>query len=260
MELMNAKTLSILLVVAGLGLGAGWFLTSRRAAEEHTRSMSHILTLSNDLVTTTFKLTEQQKVNTSLETNLASRIGELGSLSNRWSYVSGELTRTEAEAKAAAETARVEIERRDQQITGLEGERDDLSHKMDGLTGEITGLSRKIVDTERKLASSEGDRDQLQRELKRLLVEKAELERKFNDLAVLRDQVKQLKEDLSVARRIDFIRRGLYGFEKKGAQVLNEGFRPVAAPTANANRPIQAEVGTDGSVKVQAPGLPATKP
>ena len=35
-------------------------------------------------------------------------------------------------------------------------------------------------------------------ELKRLMAEKAELERQFNDLAVLRAQVSKLKEELSI--------------------------------------------------------------
>lgn len=258
---MSARTLSILLVLAALGLGTGWFLTSKRAAEEHARTASHLMTLSNDLVTTTFKLTEQQKVNASLETNLSSRIVELGMMSNRWSYVAGELTRTEADARAAAEEARLEIERRDKQIVGLEGEKDDLTQKMDGLTGEISGLSAKIADTERQLAASEGDREQLQRELKRLLAEKAELERRFNDLAMLREQVKKLKEELSVARRLDFIRRGLYGnFQKKGAQVLRDGFRPAATTPVDTNQPIEAELGTDGSIKVEVPQAPPPNP
>ncbi len=250
---MSAKSLSILLLLVVLGLGAGWFFTHKQAAEEQARSTSRLVTLSNDLVSTTFRLTEQQKVNASLETNLTSRVQELGVLSNRWTYVSQELNRTEAEAKAAAEAARTEIERRDKQIAGLEGERDELTQKMEGLTGEISGLNTRISETERKLATSEGDRNQLQRELRRLLAEKAELERRFNDLAVLRDQVRKLKDERSIARRIDFKRRGLYGFEKKGAEVLNEGFRKASATATNAPAPLEAELGTDGSVKVQAP-------
>jgi chromosome segregation ATPase len=250
---MNAKTLSILLVLVGLGLGAGWFMTTKRAADESAANSARIAALSNDLVSTTFKLTEQQKVNASLETNLVQRVEELGTFSNRWTYVTGELSRTETEAKAAAAAAQAEIERRDKQIAGLEGEKDDLTKRMDGLNVEIGGLNNKISDTEQKLAASEGDRNQLQKELKRLLAEKAELERKFNDLAVLRDQVRKLKEELSIARRLDFIRRGLYGFDKKGAQVLNEGIRPVAAAKPATNQTIKGELGTDGSVKVQAP-------
>ncbi len=250
---MNAKTVSVILAVAGLGLGIGWYQTSRLASEDRARSTSHLLTLSNELVATTSRLTEQQKVNASLESNLAHRIEEVGLISNRWTYVAAELTRTEAEAKAAAEAARIEIEKKDKQISQLEGEREDLTKKMDGLTEEITGLNGKIADTEKKLATSEGNREQLQRELKRLLSEKAELERKFNDLAMLRDQVRKLREELSVARRIDMIRRGLYGSDKKGAEVLNQGFRRPAPASTNPPAPLEAELGSDGSSKVKTP-------
>ncbi|MFM7554148.1 MAG: hypothetical protein ACKPAH_02450, partial [Verrucomicrobiota bacterium] len=87
--------------------------------------------------------------------------------------------------------------------------------------------------------------------------EKADLEKKFNDLAILREQVRKLKEELSIARRLEFIRRGLYGFEKKGAQLLQEGIRPKAPPASATNAyPLKVEVGTDGSSKVEAPTKP----
>jgi len=254
-RLMNARTLCVLLVLALLGAGAGWWQTGQRAADERRRATGQLTTLSNELVTVTLKLAEQRNVNASLESDLVERAEAFGVLSNRWVTVSGNLQRTESEAKAAAESARVEIERRDQQIAGLEDERDDLTQRMDLLNGEISGLNTRITDTERKLAASEGDRDLLQRELKRLLAERAELERRFNDLAVLRDQVRKLREEMSIARRVDYFRRGLYGTGKKGAQVLNDGFRNVAkaAPTPTPT-PIEAEVGTDGSVRVGTSG------
>jgi predicted nucleic acid-binding Zn-ribbon protein len=252
---MNARTLCVLLVLALLGLGAGWWQTGRRAADDRMRATGQMTTLSNELVTVTLKLAEQRKVNASLESDLVGLAEAFGVLSNRWVTVTGDLQRTESEAKAAAESARLEIERRDQQIAGLEDERDDLTQRMDLLNGEISGLNTRITETERKLAASEGDRDQLQRELKRLLAERAELERRFNDLAVLRDQVRKLKEEISIARRVDYFRRGLYGTGKKGAQVLNEGFRNVAKAAPTPTPPlIEAEVGTDGSVRVGTSG------
>lgn len=253
---MNAKIFSGLLLVACLGLGAGWFFTTRKAAEEQAAATARIASLTNDLVTTSFKLQEQQKVNATLNGDLTERERELNAFSNKWTFVSNALATTAAEAKAAAEAAQAEIEKRDKQIQNLEGEKDALTQKMDGLTQEIGGLSSKIAETERKLASSEGDRQQLQKELKRLLAEKAELERKFNDLAQLRDQVRKLKEELSIAKRIDFIRRGLYGFDKKGAQLVNDGIRGAAKTNAPASG-LNVEVGTDGSAKIET--APAAK-
>lgn len=254
---MNAKTWSIILGVIGLNLGIGWLLTSKQAAEKEATAAARIISLSNNLVETTSQLTREQKNALLLQTNLMQRTDELGTYSNRWTEVAEMLARSEADAKTAAAVAQAEIEKRDRQITDLEQEREGLTKRMDGLTSEIGTLNGKISETERKLKTSEGDRDQLQRELRRMLAEKAELERRFNDLASLRDQVRKLKEDLNVARRIDLIRRGLYGSDKKGAQVLNEGIRRPAPPIDGTNFPVKAELGTDGSVRITSPTPPA---
>ena len=106
---------------------------------------------------------------------------------------------------------------------------------MNELTGQIDSLTGQIQATERKLATSEGDRTFLKNELKRLLTEKADLERKFADLAVLREQVKKLKDELNIAKRVDLIRRGLYGVDiKGGATLLKNGVKKPAGPE---NRP-----------------------
>ena len=247
---MNSKLVPAVLVLVCLGLGAGWYLNSKKAEETRVSLEGQRAALSNELVATTGKLTEQVRVNANLETNLTQRIEDIHLVSNKWVAVSAELTRTTAEAAKAAETAKAELERRDRQISELEGEKDDLTRK-------IGNLESQIKVTERRLAASEGDREALKKELKRLIAEKADLEKKFNDLAILRDQVRKLKEELSIARRLEFIRRGLYGFEKKGAQLLQEGVRPKATTTAATNAyPLKVEVGTDGSSKVEAPAKP----
>src|SRR5207249_1744064 len=173
-----------------------------------------IMQLSNDVVHTQDQLNEQKKVNDTLEKNLETRTTEAQGLSNKLETVTTTLTRTEQEAKAAAEQAKDQIAKRDAKIADLEGQNDDLSKKMTDLNTSITSLESQIDNTKKKLAASEGDRDFLLNELKRLQTEKAELERKFNDLAVLRDQVRKLRDELSIARRLEWIRRGLYGSEK----------------------------------------------
>jgi chromosome segregation ATPase len=250
---MNAKSFSIVLFLVALGLGIGWFVTGKRASDERIAAAASIAALSNNVVATDRKLTEQTKVNANLESTLGQRAEALAEVSNKLTAVSGELAKTEAEAKAAAEKAKTEIEARNTKIAELEGQKDDLTKKMDGLNDQITGLAGQIKETERKLAASEGDRDLLQKELKRLLAEKAELERKFQDLAALRDQVRKLKEELSIANRLDFIRRSLYGFDKKGAQSLSEGVRSPGSKTTNSPVQLNAEIGTDGSSKVTTP-------
>src|SRR5437868_6465012 len=83
-----------------------------------------------------------------------------------------------------------EIAKRDSKIKELEGQNDEMTKKLTELNGSIGSLEKQIADTEKRLAASEGDRAFLLKELKRLQIEKAELERQFNDLVVLRDQVR----------------------------------------------------------------------
>lgn len=244
----------MLLALACLGIGAGWYFTAKKAEDKRVVLETSKANLAREVVETTGKLTEQIRVNATLETNLVQRVEELNTFSNKWTFVAGELSRTEAEARAAAEAAKAEIEKRDKQIAELEGEKDELTKKMGELTGQIGTLETQIKETERKLAASEGDREVLKKELRRLLAEKAELERKFNDLAILREQVRKLKEELSIAKRLDFIRRGLYGFDKKGAQLIQEGVRSPGPKSEGTNAyPLKVEVGTDGSSTITSP-------
>ncbi len=79
--------------------------------------------------------------------------------------------------------------------------------------------------------------------------EKAELERKFNDLAVLRDQVRKLRDELSIARRLEWIRRGLYGSEK-GAERLQKG---LASAGPQTNYDLNVEIKQSGGTKIIPP-------
>jgi len=84
-----------------------------------------------------------------------------------------------------------------------------------------------------------------------LQAKKDELEKKFNDLAALKEQVHILKEQLSIARRLDWIRRGIYDtMNEKGGQRL---IHPVQPPPPETNSSLKVELRQNGGVKVQAP-------
>jgi hypothetical protein len=106
------------------------------------------------------------------------------------------------------------------------------------------------------LEASEGDREFLLKELKRLQAEKSDLERQFNDLAMLRDQVRRLRDELSVSRRLEWIRRGLYG-SLKGGELLRKGFASASNTQTNFN--LDVEIKRDGSATVltNTPGADA---
>ncbi|MEI6342928.1 MAG: hypothetical protein WCR07_13345 [Verrucomicrobiota bacterium] len=254
---MNGKVFHVAWLAACLGLGAWLYQSKQQAADERKTQAAKADQLSAELVRSEMKLQEQVKVNASLETNLAQRVSELGLVSNKLAFVAQELSRTEGEAKAAMEKARQEIAAREKQIEGLAGEKDDLTRRMQDLTSRIGSLQSQIADTERRLASSEGDREALRKELRRLMAEKASLEQRFNDLAAVRDQLRALREAAYVARRMELIRNGVVGTDRKGAQLLQEGIRkptpaPVSVPGLDSS--LEVEVKASGATQGKGSG------
>jgi chromosome segregation ATPase len=250
------KAAIVFLILASLGLGVGLMMRHKQAVEVVQQKDEKIDLLSKDLNEEKNKRDEQEKLAMYLQTNLVVRTEELSGASNNLAKLNAELARTQKEMQAAAEAARADIERRDAQIASLTTETNAMTQKLDDMNASIGKLGKLISDTERKLAASEGDREFLLKELKRLQVEKADLERQFNDLSVLRTQVAKLKEELSIARRLEWIRLGIYGAsEKKGAEKLMAG-STAAAKTNNFN--LNVELKQDGGAQVVSPD--ATKP
>lgn len=245
------KAAVVILIIMALGLGGALLFRHKAAVKEKQVDLDVISTMSNEVVTTKAKLENQELISLMLETNKNLLASELSKASNSLGRALTDLAKTQKDAAAAAETAKVEMARRDSEISKLSGTIDDQTKKLTDLNGSINSLSKQIEDTERKLAASEGDREFLLKELKRLQVEKAELERQFNDLALLRSQISKLKEELSVARRLEWIRMGLYGNQtKKGAELLMSNQDQKPKPNYNLN----VELKQDGSATV----VPAT--
>ncbi len=252
---MKSNLSIVILIVVGLLLGVALLYRHGLAENQKKKDQATILQFSNDWVQTTGKLEEQTKVNETLMTNLAVRTEEVISFSNSFLQTSNALVKAQADAEVEIAKREVEITKREQKIVQLESERDELDKKMTGLNTSLTGLQTQIADTERKLAASEGDREFLLKELRRLQAEKSELEKQFNNLAVLRAQVSKLREELSIARRLEWIRQGLYGEPRKGGEILQSGFA-ATAPKTNYN--LNVEIRQDGSVNVLPP--PAEAP
>ncbi len=249
----------IILAVLCVGLGVVLFTTKKQVKEEKAVTTNTILSLSNDVVKTSGYLTEQQQVNTMLTNDLTAARTEFAKLTNKFTDVAATLTKTEESLKAS-QTA---VAERDQKISALESQNRELDEKAIDLSAALTNLTTQIAETQRKLDSSEGDKAFLQEELKRLIVEKAELERQFNDLAILRTQVSKLKEELSIARRLEWIRKGLFASdEQKGAQKLMKIRSQQPTPPPSSIYDLNVEVESDGTVKVIPPltNAPAATP
>jgi hypothetical protein len=239
------KFLIVLLIIVSLGLSAGLYMRHHKAEEKGAADEATILQFSNKVVVTETKLNEQVQVNELLMTNLAKKTIEVEQLSNVLSTARATLARVQEEAKTAATNAAAEVAKRDARIGELETQRDDLTKRMTDLNGQINSLEGQISETQRKLAASEGDREFLFKELKRLQNEKSELERQFNDIAMLREQVRKLRDELSISRRLDWIRRGLYG-SLKGAERLQQG---IPAQPGRTNFDLNVEIKQNGEAR-----------
>ena len=251
----------IILILLCVGLIVALVVNQKQATTLHTEDTLTILDKSNQLVQTTSDLEEVRKVNTDLNKDLDVRKSELLTLTNHLNEVSGTLAKTEDFLKTTREQMAREVAERDAKITALESQNLALDQRALELNGAITNLTSQIDDTQKRLAASEGDKAFLQKELARLMTEKAELEKQFNDLKVLRTQVAKLQEELTISRRLEWIRQGLFARDsKKGAQLLMENKTPAfpATPRTNgqpaaAKYDLNVEVSSDGTVKVIPP-------
>jgi septal ring factor EnvC (AmiA/AmiB activator) len=217
----DMKAAIVILIILSVLMGGGLLWRHTTADRLHKQDLSEKIDLTNQLTEVKGKLDDQEKMGSFLQKNLDQTAQKLAERSNEVVRLSGTLAKTQQDAQAAADAAKAEMAKRDAKINELEAQNTALDKQANELKGAIGNLEKSIAETEKKLAASEGDREFLLKELKRLQAEKAELERQFNDLAVLRAQVSKLKDELSIARRLEWIRMGIYGMQNvKGAERL----------------------------------------
>ena len=253
----------VILVVLCVGLGIGIIGIKRQADTEKAKDSESIQSLSNKVNVAANQLEETKQVNIELRKDLDSEKKNYNELTNNYSQVAANLAQTEVSLR----TSEQEIAKRDVRIVDLESQNKALDQRAQDLSLEITNLSANIDATQKKLLASEGDKSLLEKELKRMVAEKAELERQFNDLTVLRAQVAKLREEQTIARRMDWTARGIYAAaEQKGAQRLISGLVPASqAKAPKPNYDLNVEVTSDGSVRVippltNGPAATATSP
>lgn len=244
----------IILTLICVGLIVALVTSQKKASDQHRNDTNAIATKSNELVKTTTDLEDARKVNAELNKDLDARKSDLTDLTNRLNEVSSSLAKTEDTLKSTQEQMKKEVQERDAKIADLEAQNQQLDQRSAELSTSITNLTVQIEDTQKKLAASEGDKAFLQKELQRLMAEKAELERQFNDIKILKTQVAKLREELTISRRLQWIREGLFARDqKKGAQLLMEK-TPPPAPKTNAatagKYDLNVEINADGTVRV----------
>lgn len=242
--------IAVLAILCGV-LAVMLVVRNKQAQTQKRVDADTITALSNELVKVNYDLSDQRQVNATLERALEEQKAQAGKLTNEIGQLNAELAKLNEELL----TTKAEVAKRDARIADLETQNQNLDQHAAELSAAITNLNAQIAETRQKLAAAEGDRSFLETELKRLLAEKAELERKLNDLEYLRAQVKRLREELNIARRLNWIRKGLFAdTERKGAEKLVTEIK--AAQPAAKKEPqydLNVEIDSDGTIRVIKP-------
>jgi chromosome segregation ATPase len=223
----------------------------RHASEQRSQDVQRIETLSNQWTKASTDLDEQRKVASLLEKDMEAKKSEyeksLTQLTNNFTEISSKLIKTETDLRVAEK----QIKEDTAKIADLESQNQAADRKAAQLSVDLTNLTAQISETQRKLATAEGNQAFLEKQLKQLMADKAELERQFNDITILRAQVSKLKEEMVIARRLEWTRQGVFASsEQKGAQKLMQGLSAQGPKTSRGNYDLNVEVSSDGSVRV----------
>jgi len=264
---MNLKLTMVCLALGCVVLAGLLYHQHTTALDQQAIYDDHLTSLSNRLSRTSALYYEQLAVNEKLLSDLHRRVTETRSLNHHVSTLKEDLDKTKTRSVVAAESAaqalkKVENElvRRDQTIDRLEEDRIDLTQRLHQLDQSIDQLQVRIRETEDQLTTAEGDRELLLGELKRLKEERDSLEQQFSNLTALRAQVKHLKNELTVRRRLSWIRRGLFGGRPlKGAErMVRRNRKPPPLPNPDLDVIMRRDDGTATIVTPQttAPARP----
>jgi chromosome segregation ATPase len=258
---MKPKIIIIVLAVVAVVLAIVLISVKTQDNDQLTAAANTITQFSNDLSTASTKILELNQVNLKLTNDLSLSQQEVAQLttvlintSNSLNAAASNLNNT----KASLQTAQDQISNLNGRINDLESQNKVLDDKASQLNAKIAELNEQIADTMKKLSESQTNNAFLTAELQKQLALKAELERKFNNLDEVRAQVKKLRDEAFVARRLQLMKNS--ATEHKGAELLIQ--RVSQTSTSSAKMPphydLNVEVGSDGSVRVIPPLQPAS--
>ena len=155
------------------------------------------------------------------------------------------------EAAAVLADKNEEISNLSTKLSTAQNKNRDYDSQIKTLNSQMADKDRAIDDIGRRLKSTEEDRDHLLLEQKKLIAEKTELEKQFQDILVLRQKVQQLQVELMASKKLEWLRRGFYGgARKKGGSHLMGMSKKSQSKTVSPNADLNVEVRRDGTVKI----------
>ena len=251
---MKIKIGIIVLAAACIALLVALFATKRAAEDQRSRDNSAILDFSNQLVSASTSVNDLRQVNLMLTNDIAELHQAAAVLSNNLIETSSVLSTT----KVSLVSAEGQIVNLNGRITDLEAQNKALDERASELTNRLAELDALIIVTKHKLANSETDNAYLTAELQKQLAQKAELQRKFNDLNVVRAQVKKLRDELFVARRLEWMANGADpSTPTKGAALLMRR-TPAPAATVSVSPASPASASAKAAASATSPAKPAS--
>src|ERR1051326_1348215 len=175
----------VVLVLISVILVIALFSIKRDADKHKAEATEQINHFSNEVATLNTKLADETHVKETLYKDVETQKVAYAELTNNFAQVSTDLARSQSDLKARED----ELKRKDAKITELENQNQALDKQAADLNIAITNLNVQIAETQTKLAKSEGNRAFLEKELKRMISDKQELEKQFNDITVLKAQI-----------------------------------------------------------------------
>ena len=175
-----------------------------------------------------------------------------------------EFSNNYAETADALADTKFSLQSDEEKITALDGRVAGLEGAEPGAGQNAAALSNQLAsanDAQQKLADAETNNTFLTAEFQKQMEQKNEMEHKFNDLDALRTQIKKLRDEKFVARRLQWMSNGTDPTRSKGGQLLmHHAAFHRAEPTAPSQYDLNVEVGSDGSIHVILPPRPTNSP
>jgi chromosome segregation ATPase len=234
-------------------------VVNKGASDQRSKAAQNSATASNTIVSVKKQMDELETFKQNLETNLAATQSDFSNaravseanLRTAEANLEKVMAEAKATAKAQADSNTLVLAQRDEKISQLESENQSLDKEAASLRNSITNVQSSIAVTQEKLARSQGDQTFLLKELKGLQQQEKDMDKKLHDVTYVRELLHQLRSENAIARRLDWMRRGIYAtFNEKGGERLMD-HSPSVPPPGNSGATV--ELKEHGGVKIQAP-------
>ena len=254
---MKGKSTTIVAVAALIG-GAGLVILLSNAKTTIAKQGTQLTDLSSTITQNEKKIKGLESENAILETAKSDLTQELSETKTELTAQFTKYDLKVAEYETFVGKAAQELAAKDEKISALNGELQTAQNKNRDYDSQIKVLNTQmatkdqaIEDISRRLDSAVEDRDHLLKERDKLIAEKAELEKQFQDIVVLRQKVQRLQVELMASKKLEWLRRGFYGGARlKGGARLMSMNKKQKRPTDASSADLNVEVRRDGTVKI----------